>query len=108
MPKTHVVFFASSGLAQDEAPDLDDVWQHEATTAFFWQQERGRSCSIDGGMFTPCSMAQASFCSRVKQQQSFQQLSALMQPQARCAQGNGLLRSFSLGRVSGKPKQAIA
>jgi hypothetical protein len=60
------------------------------------------------GGSTPFSAAQASFCSSVKQQQSFQQLSALMQPQARVAHGNGLLKSFSLGRGNGTPKYATA
>jgi len=114
MPITHVVPEAGSVFEQHDffgagsviaTRSFDFFWQHEAT--FGWQQDLGFSFSTYAGTATPCSTAHASFCSRVKQQQSFQQLSALMQPQARVAQGNGALRSLPLGRAMGIPKQAI-
>jgi len=55
------------------------------------------------GTSTPLRRAQAAFSSGLKQQQPCQHCSAVMQPQARCAQGNGRLSSFFTMRGTGRP-----
>ena len=93
------------GLAQQESGALALA----GAAATCWQQDLGlgRSLRTEAGICTLCATAQASFCSRVKQQQWSQQSSAFMQPQDRSAQAKGVLSSFSLGRGKGAPKQAI-
>lgn len=58
------------------------------------------------GAVTPFCAAQASFCSRLKQQHSFQQEAASRQPHGRSWQGKGTERSFSTWRQIGTPMNA--
>jgi hypothetical protein len=62
----------------------------------------------NSGGVTPCFRAQATFSRFVWQQQSRQQVSASLQPQAQCWQGNGSFDFVTVRAGSGTPTEQIA
>jgi hypothetical protein len=77
--------------------------------AFALQQlSRRAAATTNAGGFTPCFLAQASFCASVWQQHPRQHVSASVQPQGQFSQGNRSPAVVTVHAGSGTPTEQIA